>query len=494
VNEAEDISNPQLIHDSVRTAAFCAANEAAEARFPSNYDCGNRCSDHFISSSRILQAPPTGDPAKTRDLGSSMKTKLEYGDTGLEIEIPNSFRCTEIRTRSSTPLADPAGYLKKLCLAPGSGEPLDVLASRAESACIVVPDHTRPVPSGKLLPPILDAVEAGGVRKDRITVLIGTGMHRPSTPAEREWMFGAEIESRVKVVCHDHRRTGDLTRIGTLDDGTEILVNRILADADLGISVSLVEPHLMAGFSGGGKAVCPRVIGLETLKALHAPPIIDHPLSREGVAAGNILQENAVEIARDSGVRFAVNVTLDPERRLTGIFAGEIEQSRREAIEQVRKQSLHHLDKKYQAVLTTGAGRPLDATLYQSFKGAHGALQVIEDGGIILLAAECGEGLGSDNFISLLEMQKDPGEFLSLLRSPGFFRADQWMAQHLAVIRLKANLLLFSTGLRAEDRAKLPFTVLDSIKEGFKIMTEQIGPNPSLLVVPEGCYVLPMSE
>lgn len=423
-----------------------------------------------------------------------MKTRIEYGNTGLEVEIPESFRCTEIRTRPSTPLADPAGLLGKLCRRPGSGEPLDALASRAESVCIVVPDHTRPVPTGLLLPPILDAVESVGVSGDRITVLIGTGMHRPSTADEREWMLGREIENRVRVICHDHRRTADLTRTGTLDDGAPILVNRTLADADLGISISLVEPHLMAGFSGGGKAVLPGVCGLETLKSLHAPPIIDHPLSMEGVAAGNVLQEKAVEIARDSGVRFAVNVTLDPERRLTGIFAGEIEKSRLEAVAQVRKQSLHILDREYQAVLTTGAGRPLDATLYQSFKGAHGALQVVEDGGVILLAAECGEGLGSDNFISLLEMQKDPAEFLAFLRNSCFFRVDQWMAQHLAVIRLKAELLLYSTGLPAASKAWLPFTVIDTLEEGFRILAERFGPNPSVLVVPEGCYVLPMPE
>ena len=273
-------------------------------------------------------------------------------------------------------------------------------------------------------------------------------------------------------------------------------MNRHLANADLAITLSLVEPHLLAGFSGGAKAVCPGVCGVETMKSIHSAEVVGNPLSREGVEKDNPLQEAAIEIAERAGIDFSINVTMDRYRRLTGIFAGETETSRQEAIMQVKKQSLHHLNNRFPAVVTTGSGNPLDATLYQSIKGAHGALQALQDNGTILLIAKCDEGAGSTEFVELLELLRgsDPEAFNDILASPGFFKKDQWMAQHVAHIMSKAELILFSEALTEGEKALLPFETVGSVEEGFERIALKHGRDAEILAVPEGSYVLPVSS
>ncbi len=386
-------------------------------------------------------------------------------------------------------IADPGRVVTHMLDNPIGGLPLAQQARDAGSACIVVCDITRPVPNTVILPPILTALERGGIPRDRITILVATGLHRPSTPDELVTMLGETIAGGVRVVNH-HARAGEEQRVlGTTARGTPVFIDETYCSADLKITTGFIEPHLMAGFSGGRKLIAPGCAGEETIKSLHSPQFIEHPLCREGSLEGNPLHEELLAIARMAGHDCMVNVALDAERRITGVFAGDPEEAHAVGVAHVRNAVTASVESPVDMVVTSGAGYPLDLTLYQAVKGITAASPILKPGGTLIIAAECAEGLGSPEFADMATAPVTAKNFLDGLKGKKV-RIDQWQLEECAKVAIHHDIVLVSSGIPDEQRRRLfvrsASTPTEAVREGMR----RHGPDARIAVIPKGPYTL----
>jgi nickel-dependent lactate racemase len=336
----------------------------------------------------------------------------------------------------------------------------------------------------------LRTLDEAGIPREQITILVGTGLHRPNEGDELITLVGPEIARDYRIVNHKARDKETLVYLGETSGGAPIWIDRIYVEADLKIATSLIEPHLMAGFSGGRKAICPGLMGVETMRVLHGPELIGHPKSAEGVIAGNPFHRQALEVARKAGVDFSLNVAMNDQRRITGIFCGDLEEAHAAGVRFVEEQNGVFVDEPADVVLTTAAGYPLDLTLYQAVKGLTAVLPAIREGGVIVLAAQCAEGIGSVEFTDLLLQTESVSDFLETLRDPGFFSIDQWQLQELCKVLDKARVMLFAEGIPALCHGRLLVDQVDSVEQGLELALGRCGPAARLAVVPKGPYVL----
>jgi len=417
-----------------------------------------------------------------------MRCRLDYGRRGLEIEVPDGVPTMLVEPPGGHPLPDADAAIRSALREPIDSAPLREAARGRSDAVVVISDKTRPVPNGILLPPILETLEAAGIPHDRIEILVGTGLHRANTPEELVEMTSAEIVSRYRIRNHVARNAEEHRQLGRTRRGTEIWIDRGYLDASLKVVTGYIEPHLMAGYSGGRKGVAPGLAGVETMKSAHGPAMLEEHIG-PGILTGNPFHEDLLEIARRAGVDFLVNVTIDRARRITGVFAGDLERAHEEGVRCCEREVHVALDEGADVVITSAGGYPLDATFYQSVKGLIGALNVVRRGGTIILAAELSEGIGSREFRELLGGMKDPDEFMGRITSPGFFSIDQWMVQHLCQVLRKARVIVVSDRVDPETLARLFVTPAPSV-EAALADTLRESPIARVAVIPEGPYVL----
>jgi nickel-dependent lactate racemase len=423
-----------------------------------------------------------------------MEVAFAYGLRTLPVEIPDPpetgpARVDVLRKATVAPLPDPRAKLREALASPIASPPLTELARGRRDAVIVVSDATRPVPNATLLPPILDALEAGGLPGEAVTVQIATGLHRPATPEEIERILGTELSRTLRVVQHDARDASSHVALGRTRGGLPIEIDRFFLESDLRIVTGLVEPHLMAGYSGGRKAVCPGLASAGTIRFAHGPAMLEGRVGA-GLVDGNPLHEALVEAARRAGVHFAVNVALGRERRIAGLFCGDLEASHGAAIDFVAQESSASLAEPADIVLTSAGGAPLDATFYQAIKGIAAAAAIVRPGGVILLCASLSEGVGSPAFEACLRQSAGAAAFEAKLLDPDFFSIDQWMAQSLCQALRRARVLLYSDGLPRDRLEGLFVEVVDSPEEGLAIALRETGTQARIACIPEGPYVL----
>jgi len=420
-----------------------------------------------------------------------MRVKLRYGRTGVEVELPERNVVAVLRMNPTAPLADPVGAVREALRHPIGARPLRELAQGCKSACIVTSDITRPVPNPVILPPILAELEAAGVAREGIAILVGTGIHRANEGAELVEMFGEEIVRSYRVLNHVARDPESHTFIGRTKRGTPIEVDSRYLEADLKIVTGLIEPHLMAGYSGGRKGICPGICSTATMKVMHGPHLLDSPLATYGIIEGNPFHEEATEIAERAGVDFLLNVTLDEQRRITGIFAGDLKEAFASGVAFAEKSVKVAVPREVDVVLTSSAGYPLDTTYYQAIKGIKAALPILRAGGSVVIAAECAEGLGGPEFTELLMTMPDLQTFERKMWEDGFFVLDQWQLQELVISARQAEVLFFSDRQPPRLRERLLVEWVPSPEAGVARALERHGADASIAVVPEGPYVLP---
>ena len=419
--------------------------------------------------------------------------RLDYGREGMNIEVPERNLIKVLRIRPAEPLADPERAVEDSLLHPIGCEPLAELARGKRSACIAVCDITRPVPNRIVLPPILRALEEAGIARENILLLIATGLHRPNEGDELLEMLGPEIVRNYRVENHVARDEASHVELGITDAGTPIRVDRRFVEADLHIVTGFIEPHLMAGFSGGRKLVCPGLASVKTVRVFHGPALMAHDDAREGCIEGNPVHAEALAAARMARADFAVDVALDEARRMVGVFSGELEASHRAGIDFVRKTVGDETPRPADIVITTCAGYPLDATLYQAVKGATAALPAVKEGGTIILAAECREGLGGKEFCRLLREHGDMDAFAKRLWDADFFFIDQWQYQKLSQAAAKANVVLVSDALPADARPYVPIPLYETVDAALQDALKKHGPDAGIVVIPAGPNVLARS-
>jgi nickel-dependent lactate racemase len=418
-----------------------------------------------------------------------VRISLAYGRGEIACELPKGAQATLLEKRAVPPLRDPSAALCDALEHPIGAKPLSELARGRRDAVIVISDRTRPVPNPLLLPPMLDALQRGGLPAEAVTLQVATGLHRACTPAELREMLGSELASSLRIVQHDARDAGSHVDLGRTRSGIPILIDRFFLESDLRLVTGLIEPHLMAGYSGGRKGVCPGLAAVETVRVAHGPAMIEGQVG-PGLVQGNPLHEGLLEAARRVGVHFLVNVALDRERRIAGVFCGDIEQAHAEGMRFVEEEALVSLDAPADLVITSGGGDPLDATFYQAIKGISAASCVVRPGGVILLCAALTEGVGSASFEHLLRESGSPRAFEHRLADASFFAIDQWMVQHLCQAHRRARILVYSDGLSEAELRELLVEPVASPSAGVVEALAALGPGARIAVLPQGPYVL----
>ncbi|MGB5875636.1 MAG: nickel-dependent lactate racemase [Bacteroidota bacterium] len=436
-------------------------------------------------SRRTSIIPPPRIIKKT----SAMQIHLAYGKSGLDVDIPDRNLLKVLEMEEARSLGDPAGVLARALQEPLGGPPLASIAQQARSACVVICDITRPVPNTVLLPPLLKTLEEGGIDREQITILIATGLHRESTSDEVMTMIGGAIKDRYAVRSHRARVLEEQTYLGETPNGSPVYIDKAYCSADLKITTGFIEPHLMAGFSGGRKLIAPGCAGEETIKALHSPKFIEHPECREGSIDQNPLHRELLEIARMAGHDFLVNVTLDTRHAITGMFAGDPLVAHTAGIQHARQSVRATIPRKADIVVTTSAGYPLDLTLYQAVKGMTAALPIVKGGGMLLLVAECAEGLGSHEFSEMATSFPSADAFVDFIsRNPVVI--DQWQLEECAKAARHAEVVLVSPVLSRRHGSDLFVKTAETVEGALQAGWERLGPDASVAVIPKGPYTL----
>ena len=419
-----------------------------------------------------------------------MHFRLEYGRTGLSVELPdrNVVKC--LRYQAAEPLADPTAAVEAALRRPTGSAPLAELARGRRSACIAICDITRPVPNAVLLAPVLRTLEAARIPRDRILILVATGLHRPNVGDELVEMLGREIAENYTIGNHDGRDLTQHTFLGHSPREVPIWIDSRYVAADLKITVGLIEPHLMAGYSGGRKLICPGLAAIETVKVWHGPDFLEHANARAGCLAGNPVHEENTYIGRRAGCDFIVNTVIDDHRRILKVVAGDMEAAFLAGVEFVRGVVLDTIAEPVDIVVTSAAGYPLDATYYQSIKGLLGALPIVKPGGTIILATDISEGVGSPEFCEIYAEHPTLDGFMRHILSKTWFKIDQWQLEEFAKVARQARIRVVTKGLPADVLRRFYVEPAESVEAAVAEALQQYGPQATIAVIPKGPYVL----
>ncbi len=420
-----------------------------------------------------------------------MRIHLDYGRTGLDVNLPDDRLVGPLAIRPAAPLADPEAAVAEALRRPIGARSLAEVARGRKNACILICDFTRPVPNRLLLPPILRTLEEQGIARRDILILVATGLHRPNEGAELVELVGPEIAGAYRIENHNGKAREEHDFLGTTPNGVPVWLDSRYVRADLKITTGLIEPHLMAGYSGGRKVICPGIAGLDTVKIWHGPKFLEHPKADCGVVEGNPVHEENTRIALMAGCDFIVNVCLDGQRRVTWVGAGDMIRAWEEGVRFVEQVVKAPVAEAVDVVVTSCAGYPLDATWYQAVKGLTGALPIVKQGGTIVLAASLSEGLGSPEFQQVLAENPDLAAFKKRIMGSDYFVMDQWQLEELAKVVARCRVKVVSDGVPAETLRRCHVEPAATVEQAVAECLEQYGPRARVAVIPKGPYVLP---
>jgi lactate racemase len=421
-----------------------------------------------------------------------MRITLDYGRTGLEVDLPDDRLVGPLTIRPADPLPDPAAAIADAIKNPVGTRPLAELARGRRNACILVCDITRPVPNRLILPPLLRTLEENGIARKDILLLIATGLHRPNEGAELEEMLGPDIAANYRVENHRGKAREEHDYLGESPNGVPIWLDRRYLRADLKITTGLIEPHLMAGYSGGRKVICPGIAALETVKVWHSPRFLQHANAECGIVEGNPVHEENTRIALLAGCDFIVNVCIDGRRRVTWVGAGDMIKAWQDGVRFVEGVVKASVPEPCDVVVTSSAGYPLDTTWYQAIKGLTGALPIVKPGGTIVLAASLSEGVGSHEFRQCIAEYADLNRFARANPAVAATCAmDEWQLVMLAKVVQRCRVKVVSDGLPAETARRCNVETAPSVEQAVADCLAEYGARARVAVIPKGPYVLP---
>ena len=423
-----------------------------------------------------------------------MRIKLAYGKNGLWIDLPDAWDVTVVEPGYTPGLRDPAAALRDALGAPiGPVRPLADVAGPADRVGIVFSDITRATPHHLILPAVL--AELAHVPPENITLFCATGTHRANTDAELRGMLGDDLVDRYRIAQNDSFDAATQVLLGQTSRGLDIWLNQEFVECDVKVLTGFIEPHLFAGFSGGGKAIMPGMAGLQTVLGNHGADMIAHPQATWGITAGNPIWEEVTEVAHRAGppeCTFLVNVALNRDKEITAVFAGDLDAAHSAGCAFVKETAMVPVPRPFDIVITTNSGYPLDLNLYQSVKGMSAAAQVVRHGGAIIIAADCWDGIPEHGFYGqLLREASSPQELLERVHTPGFRMQDQWEAQVQAQIQLKADVYVRSGNLTHAQIHSALLEPCERIEETVAAYLGKHGRDARICVLPEGPQTIP---
>ncbi len=416
-----------------------------------------------------------------------MEVNLLYGRDGLLIDVPeNTFivepkhvpKCGNEEQAVIEALRKPIGC-----------SPLKELVNSTDKVAIVISDITRPTPNHILVPLLIK--ELNHVPLENFVIINGTGTHRDQTREEFIQMLGEWVVENVRIINNQCHNNDALVKVGESKFGCDVYLNNEYVEADFRIVTGFIEPHFFAGYSGGPKGIMPGIAGIETIMTFHNAKMIGDPKSTWGNMHGNPVQNMTREINRMCKPDFMLNVTLNREKEITAVFAGELFEAHDKGCAYVEKHAMVKCDQRFDVVITSNSGYPLDQNLYQAVKGMSAAQKIVKKSGTIIIASECSDGIPNHgNFFKILQLAKTPQELLDMINNPEFKMFDQWQVQKQAVIQTWADVYVYSQ-LSDEQITNSLLKPTKNIEKTLEELREQYGENMSIAVLPLGPLTIP---
>ncbi|TDL32644.1 nickel-dependent lactate racemase [Jeotgalibacillus sp. S-D1] len=419
-----------------------------------------------------------------------MKTELLYGKEGLPLTLPDGVFLVEPINLAG--LEKDKEAVMNALENPIGTPPLKQMVKATDKVSIVISDITRPTPNHKLVPWLIE--ELDHVPYENFVIINGTGTHRDQTREEFIGMLGEWVVDNIKIInnsCHDK---DTLVNLGKSTFGCDVYLNKDYVESDFRIVTGFIEPHFFAGFSGGPKGIMPGIAGIETIMTFHNARMIGDPRSTWGNMTDNPVQNMTREINQLCKPHFMLNVTLNREKEITNVFAGELYEAHDKGCAFAKEHAMIRCDNRFDVVITSNSGYPLDQNLYQAVKGMSAAHKIVKEGGVIIIASECSDGLPSHgNFSKIFEMADSPEQLLSMINNPEFKMFDQWQVQKQAVIQIWSDIYVYSK-LTEEQVAGAMLKNSESIEQTLEKLKDTYGEGMSIAVMPLGPLTIPYVE
>ncbi|RXZ01736.1 nickel-dependent lactate racemase [Fictibacillus sp. S7] len=419
-----------------------------------------------------------------------METTLLYGKEGLKLNLPENTFVVEPNNLPGVENKEQAilDALRNPIGAPSLKESVKV----TDKVAIVISDITRPTPNDVLVPLLIE--ELDHVPLENFVIINGTGTHRDQTEEEFVQMLGQWVVDHIKIVnnhCHD---LDSLVNVGRSKFGCDVYLNKDYVEADFRIVTGFIEPHFFAGFSGGPKGIMPGIAGIETIMTFHNARMIGDPRSTWGNMVDNPVQEMTREINAMCKPHFMLNVTLNREKEITNVFAGELYEAHDKGCAFAKEHAMIRCKERFDVVITSNSGYPLDQNLYQAVKGMSAAHKIVKEGGSIIVASECSDGLPDHgNYSKIFQFAETPQELLDLINDPNFKMFDQWQVQKQAVTQVWADVYVYSKLTDEQVKGAILMPTHD-IEKTLEELKEKYGPEMTIAVLPLGPLTIPYVE
>ncbi|MEM1880890.1 MAG: nickel-dependent lactate racemase [Sulfolobales archaeon] len=404
---------------------------------------------------------------------------VPYGDDYLRIE---GLKATVLTPKPVLKPRDEVAIVAQSLESPIGTEDLGRLVSTKSKIALIVSDITRPCPTNKIAPIVISKLLSYGISKENIVIVFATGIHRPHTRDEWIKLLGSEIVNNFRILDHDCRDVNSLTYVGKTSRGTPVVINSSILNSDVKIAIANVDPHYFAGYSGGGKSILPGVSSYESIKENHRMMLL--PGAELGRIEGNPVREDIEEAASMVGLDYIVNVVLSERKEILGCFSGHFIKAHREAVKMFNELYGVNVGRKFDIVIASPGGYPKDINLYQAHKALEVAFKCVRPGGVIILLAECREGIGESKTEELLYSNLTPEDIINFIKEN--FDLGYHKAYAIARIAAKARIVIVSNNIK---ESKL-YEKVGNVEKAIKYAYDLIG-DGDVLLLPYASSMIP---